>query len=354
VCSSDLEAPPLQLTRKQFAMMTLGTLPLVRRAWGAKPRVNGVRMALQSASFTFSGMDMDGIITTMKALGLGEIDVMSEHVENYLGAPVPLPGTGRPGPWARRGAPGAAPAGAPGAAPGVAPAAVAGAAPGAAPAEGGRAGRGGAGLGRGGDPVARENLRKWRLDADLGKFRALAKRLSDNGLEFFSYNLSFNDSFTDEEIEKGMLMTKALGTRVITASSPASIFPRVAPFAEKHDVIVAMHNHTNGPEEFAQAMAASKNVWVNLDVGHFFATGHDPIAYLKQNHSRITNIHVKDRKKNAGAEMPFGQGDTPLKEVLQLVKQEKYDFPVCLEYVGPDGPAVELKRCLDYCKAALA
>jgi len=297
-------------------------------------------MALQSASFTFSGMDMDGIITTMKGLGLGEIDVMSEHVENYLGAPVALPGTGRPGPWARRGAPGATPG------------AAAGAAPGEAPAEGGRAGRGG--LGRGGDPVARENLRKWRLDADLGKFRALAKKLNDNGLEFFSYNLSFNDSFTDEEIEKGMLMTKALGTRVITASSPASIFPRLAPFAEKHDIIVAMHNHGNSPEEFAQAMAASKNVWVNLDVGHFFASGHDPIAYLKQNHSRITNIHVKDRKKNNGAEMPFGQGDTPLKEVLQLVKQEKYDFPVCLEYVGPDGPAAELKRCLDYCKVALA
>jgi sugar phosphate isomerase/epimerase len=151
-----------------------------------------------------------------------------------------------------------------------------------------------------------------------------------------------------------MLMTKALGTRIITASSPASIFPRIAPFAEKHDVIVAMHNHTNGPEEFAQAMAASKNVWVNLDVGHFFASGYDPIAYLKEHHSRITNIHLKDRKKDQGREMPFGQGDTPLKEVLLLLKREKYDFPACIEYVGPDGPAVEIKRCLDYCKSALA
>jgi sugar phosphate isomerase/epimerase len=100
-------------------------------------------------------------------------------------------------------------------------------------------------------------------------------------------------------------------------------------------------------------MALSKNMWVNLDVGHFFASGHDPLAYIRANHSRITNIHVKDRKANQGAEMPFGQGDTPLKETLLLVRDEKYDFPVCIEYVGPDGPAVELKRCFDYCKAVL-
>ena len=48
------------------------------------------------------GTDSDwsgGLLTSC----LPYIDVMSEHVENYLGAPVQLPGTGRPGPWARRG-----------------------------------------------------------------------------------------------------------------------------------------------------------------------------------------------------------------------------------------------------------
>jgi len=321
-------------SRRELAIIAAGSIPLARSLWAVNSTIHGVRMAVQSASFTFSGIGIEGIVKTMVELGLAEIDVMSEHVENFLGAPVPLPGAGRPGPWARRG--GAAPSGGPTAA---APAAPPGA-------------RGG--FGRGGDPIARESLRKWRMDADLDKFRAVGKRFTDAGLKFFSYNLSFNDSFTDEEIDRGFLMTKALGTKIITASSPASIFPRIAPFAEKHDVIVAMHNHTTGPEEFQQAMAASKKVWVNLDVGHFFASGYDPIAYIKEHHARITNIHVKDRKKDRGAEMPFGEGDTPLKEVLQLVKKEKYNFPVCIEYVGPDGPAVELKRCFDYCKAALA
>ena len=216
------------------------------------------------------------------------------------------------------------------------------------------AARGGAGgFGRGGDPVVREALRKWRLEVSLSKYQAVGDKFKDAGLKFFSYNLSFNDSYTDEEIGKGMEMAKALGTRILTVSSPMSVLPRVAPLAEKHDVIVALHNHTTGPDEFAQAMALSKNMWVNLDVGHFFASGHDPLAYIREHHARITNIHVKDRKANLGAEMPFGQGDTPLKETLLLVRTEKYDFPVCIEYVGPDGPAVELKRCFDYCKAVL-
>jgi len=322
----------VQITRRKFSAVVAAT-PFVAIGSAASPTVNGVRIGLQSASFTYSGMDLDGIVKTMTDLGLAEIDTMSEHVENYLGGPVQLPGAGRPGPWVVRdggGQPGRA-------------------------AAGGRAGGPPAGgFGRGGDPAVREALRKWRLEVDLDKYRAVAKKFSGAGLKLCSYNLSFNDSYTDEEIDKGMMATKALGTRIITASSPASIFPRLAPFMEKHDVIVAIHNHTNGPDVFAQAMAASRNAWVNLDVGHFFASGYDPVAYLKQYHSRITNIHIKDRKKDNGREMPFGEGDTPLKEVLQLVKHEKYDFPVCIEYVGPDGPPAELKRCLDYCKAVLA
>ncbi len=184
-------------------------------------------------------------------------------------------------------------------------------------------------------------------------FREVKAEFDKAGRILFSYNLSFNDSYTDAEIERGMLMAKALGTRIITASSPLSVMPRVAPLAEKHDVIVALHNHQEGPEEFEQGMALSPKIWVNLDVGHFFAMGHDPVAYLRRHHKRITNIHVKDRMANRGREMPFGKGETPLREVLTLVRDEKYDIPVCLEHVGPDGPAVELKRCLDYCRGLL-
>ncbi len=342
-------------TRRDFGKVVLAAVPAMpflaaaSQATKVNSKINGVRMGLQSACFTFSGMGIDDIIKTMVSVGLAEIDVMSEHVEAYLGAPgIQLPGTGRQGPWAAR--PPAPPPGE-----GAAAGARGETAPAGARGEGAAApgGRRGGGPGRGMDPAVREALRKWRLDVSLDRYREVADKFKTAGLNFYSYNLSFNDSYTDEEIEKGLAMTKALGTRIITASSPLTVLPRVAPLAEKHDVIVALHNHMNGPEDFATATALSKNMWINLDVGHFFASGHDPVAYLKEHHARITNIHVKDRQKNNGREMPFGQGDTPLKEVLQLVRRENYDFPVCIEYVGPDGPPAELKRCFDYCKAVL-
>ena len=101
-------------------------------------------------------------------------------------------------------------------------------------------------------------------------------------------------------------------------------------------------------------MGDSDRFRVNLDVGHFFASGYDPLAYIKEHHARITNVHLKDRKRDNGPEMEFGQGDTPLKEVLQLLKKERYGFPAHIEYVGPAGPRVELARCLQFCKTALA
>jgi len=324
----------ISYSRRDFGRIALAGIPLARCLGAIRSTISGVRIGVQSASFTYSGMGVDGIIKTLNDVGLAEIDVMSEHIENYLGGPVQLPGTGRPGPWARGNAAGT------GRAKGV----TAG-----TPASSGAA----RGRGFGADPAAREALRKWRLGIGLDKYREVGKKFADGGVKFYSYNLSFNDTFTDEEIDKGFQMTQALGTSIITASSPLSVFPRLKPFAEKYNVVVALHNHTTGPDEFKAAMSLSEKFWVNLDVGHFFASGYDPLAYLKEHHSRITNIHIKDRKKNQGAEMPFGEGETPLREVLLLLKKERYDFPACIEYVGPAGPAIELSKCLQYCKDVL-
>ena len=66
-------------------------------------------------------------------------------------------------------------------------------------------------------------------------------------------------------------------------------------------------------------------------------------------------IHVKDRKKNDGENMAFGEGDTPIKAVLQLLEQKKYKIPANIEYQYKEQDAVaEVKKCFEYCKQALA
>jgi sugar phosphate isomerase/epimerase len=106
-------------------------------------------------------------------------------------------------------------------------------------------------------------------------------------------------------------------------------------------------------------MAYGKYNAINLDIGHFTAAGYDAVAFIKQHHAKITNLHLKDRKKNHGPNVAvWGTGDTPLKEVLQLLKAEKYPIPANLEleYPVPQGSDIvtEAKKCFAYVKSCLA
>jgi sugar phosphate isomerase/epimerase len=95
---------------------------------------------------------------------------------------------------------------------------------------------------------------------------------------------------------------------------------------------------------------------VNLDIGHFVSANYDPVAYIREHHANITNLHLKDRKKNQGDNTPWGHGDTPIKEVLQLLKKERWPIPADIEYEyrGTGTPTEEVKKCYEFAKQALA
>ncbi len=209
----------------------------------------------------------------------------------------------------------------------------------------------------------RDTLRAWRLDTPLDHFRRIRKKFAAAGIAIHAYNYSFSASFTDAEIDRGFEMARALGANIITASTTLDVARRVVPFAEKHKMVVAMHGHSNvdnpnefaTPDSFAAALKMSKYFKVNLDIGHFTAANFDALAYLREHHDRITNLHLKDRKKNQGGNTPWGQGDTPIREVLQLLKRERWPIPAYIEYEyrGAGTPVDEVKACFAYAKQAL-
>jgi sugar phosphate isomerase/epimerase len=107
------------------------------------------------------------------------------------------------------------------------------------------------------------------------------------------------------------------------------------------------------------AISQSKHNGINLDIGHYVAgTSTSPIDFIKKNHKHILSMHLKDRKFNNGPNQPWGQGDTPIKEVLQLMKKEKYKWPATIEFeydVPAGSDAVkEVKKCRAYAAAALS
>ncbi|MBZ2176963.1 MAG: sugar phosphate isomerase/epimerase family protein [Acidobacteriota bacterium] len=205
--------------------------------------------------------------------------------------------------------------------------------------------------------VDREEVRKWRLSVPLSHFTTIRKKFNDNGITIHAYNYSFREDFTDAEVARGFEFADALGAKIITASSNVSTAKRVDPFARKAKIRVGMHNHSRivanefaTPENFLEAMnGMSKYICINLDIGHFTAANFDPVEFLGKWHKRIVTLHIKDRRKNQGPNVVFGEGDTPIKATLLWLKQNNSAIPANIEYEyrGSDTMA-EMKRCLDY------
>ena len=211
--------------------------------------------------------------------------------------------------------------------------------------------------------VDREEVRKWRLSVPLSHFTTIRKKFNDNGITIHAYNYSFREDFTDAEMARGFEFADALGAKIITASSNVSTAKRVDPFARKAKIRVGMHNHSRivanefaTPENFLEAMnGMSKYICINLDIGHFTAANFDPVEFLGKWHKRIVTLHIKDRRRNQGPNVIFGEGDTPIKATLEWLKKNKSPIPANIEYEyrGNDTIA-EMRRCIEYMRKVVA
>ena len=207
----------------------------------------------------------------------------------------------------------------------------------------------------------REATRRWRLDpATLDYFRDIRKRFEAAGVTLTSYDFPFSKDLTDEEIARIFEFGKALGIGVITSSTQVSLAARLQPFAAKAGMKVGFHNHSRirpdefaTPEDFAAALKAGPNMAITLDIGHFTAANFDALAFLDEHHDRIVGMHIKDRKRDQGATLPFGEGDAKVAEVLRRVRDRKWDIPAHIEFEYKGNALDEMKRLLAYCRQAL-
>ena len=209
----------------------------------------------------------------------------------------------------------------------------------------------------------REKLKKWRSEVDLEKINEISDLFRQNGIKIQAYNCNIKDNVTDEEIDSIFKITKALGANILTTSATVSMMPRIDTFAQKYNITVGMHNHDHiedanefaTPESFKRGMqGVSDLIKINLDIGHFTASNYDALQFISQNHENIVCIHLKDRNKNKGAAVPFGKGETPIKEVLELLQAKKWNIPANIEYEykGKDT-MLEIEKCLTYCRNIL-
>jgi sugar phosphate isomerase/epimerase len=206
--------------------------------------------------------------------------------------------------------------------------------------------------------AVRNNLRKWRLATPASHYAELKTKFGAAGIGVFAMSFQHDAAFTDEELDATFLHAKALGVEMISSESTEAMAKRLAPFAEKHSMVVAFRNGRGlleTPVELARVLAISKQYRVNLDIGNFTAANQEAVAYIQENHTQITHLIVKDRTRNNGGDEAFGSGDTPIKQVMALVREKNYPMRIFVdyEYVGLGSAQQEVRKCLGYVRTAL-
>jgi hypothetical protein len=288
-------------------------------------RIAGVQIGM-NVPYNFGGRTMSGAETLRRTLDLGisAVELRSQPVEVSMGSP-----------GFRRGAQGAPAVQLPTQA--------------ASPAE---------------RQAVVDAVRQWRAGAPLPAAEAFRRDWNDAGvlIEIVKYDGIYDMS--DEEVDFAFRLAKALGARAISteiARPDAAPMRRIGQVANRHQIRVGYHGHAETtPAHWETAFGYAEYNGANLDIGHFVA-GHStsPIPFLTQHHARITHLHIKDRKsgRNGGATTPFGQGDTPIADVLRLIRDNRWPMQATIEFeypvpAGSDRTA-EIRRCIEYCRHAL-
>jgi sugar phosphate isomerase/epimerase len=327
----------MDFTRRDLGKLALAALP-VTRLTAAKPNSNFGGVEIGVITYSYRSMpganDAKELLKYIVDSGVSGIELMGPAAEIYAGSPAPAgrgPGGG-----------------------------------------GGGQGRGPGGGGR--QPMTpeqqaaqrarAEELKKWRLSVSMDKYKELRNMYNEAGVKIYAFKLEPNPSMSDEEYEYIFHVADTLGSNHVTLelSTNLEFTKRIGEFAARKHMRVAYHAHTQATmSAWDSVLEQSMGNAINLDCGHFVAgTSESPIPLIQKRHDRIASMHLKDRKTatSGGANLPWGQGDTPVREILQLMRKEKYTFPASieLEYQIPEGSdaVVETSKCVQFCKNALA
>lgn len=319
------------ITRRELGKLALAAVPFSAQS-SAEAAGSGIRLGVDTFSFRdllrTPGLDnVDDVIKALQSVGAREIVLSSVNTEPAgpnSGPAVPPPPSAYPDPIK-------APS----------PAEVAAA-----------------------RLAVRNDLRKWRLATPPEKHEAVRAKFQAAEIDVFAYRVDYDSAFTDDEIDVTFRQAKALGVRTIASLTTLGMARRLAPFAAKYGLTIALHNTANvkdadaiaTPQSFRAALGLSPNFRLNFDIGNFTAANFEAVAFLQENQASISHIQIKDRTRNGGGDEKFGDGDTPIRDVLAVVKSKQLPIPVFVEYeyIGLGTPQQEVRKCLAFARSALS
>lgn len=207
--------------------------------------------------------------------------------------------------------------------------------------------------------AAADELRKWRLDVAMSKAAELRAKFDAAGAHIGIVKFDGIADLADDELDYAFTLARTLGARAISGELIVPALKKLRAAAERNRMFVAHHGHlAASPAIYEEAMSHGKYAGINLDIGHFVAGNYgSPLPFIEKHHARITHLHVKDRLKDGGPNVRFGEGDTPIREILQAIRDNKWPIEATIEFEIPMAPTVdrtpEIVKAVEYCRACL-
>jgi sugar phosphate isomerase/epimerase len=224
--------------------------------------------------------------------------------------------------------------------------------------------------------VGLTSIELWQGHLDPAKaseadFKATKQKFDEAGIKVSAYCVNFPENASDDLLDRGFLGARLLGARVMTASIKKEQVERIDKWCVKYKTHLGLHNHWLGdswfkgdktkefesPDDLMNALkSSSRYMSINLDIGHFYAAGFDPVDFFRRHHKRIVSLHVKDRDRDAEhSNRLFGKGATPITETMKLVKQLRFRYAANIEYESePENPVDGVRDAFAYLKRILS
>ena len=184
------------------------------------------------------------------------------------------------------------------------------------------------------DPAATDaavaELNKWRSSLSASSFRQMREKFAAAGIRLPIFaGTTLTPASTDADLEHACALTQALGADTLSVTTGKSVVKRLLPMVDRYNLVLGVQGRPSAratdpdviahPADYEEAISYSPRCAIEIDIGDATGAGFDILPFVRKNHARIERIELKDRKRD-NTSVPWGQGDTPLKEVLLYVR----------------------------------
>ncbi len=205
---------------------------------------------------------------------------------------------------------------------------------------------------------------KWDHNASDEMIAKMKAKLKQHDILAVNYGV-VNIPADETEARQIFEFARKMGLIAVTTESEKSI-DTIEKLVKEYNIKVAFHNHPKRPNDpnyrvwdpnyiLALVKDRDQRIGACADTGHWVRSGLKPVDCLRILKGRVISSHFKDLNEFgvvSAHDLPFGQGVSDIKAVLDELKAQKFEGNISVEYEHNwENSVPEVKQSIDFIRA---